>query len=156
MRVNYPSFFKGFAICQLATSLGGEGHTLALATSGEVFSWGDGDGGKLGHGSTDRSRRPRPIEALRQTQAANRAANPGPTSSAHEPVAAVKFVAVGHRHSAVISRDGRLLTFGRGEQGCLGLGVATCKRTPELVATLKHVKMGQVACGQGHTVSTTP
>ena len=48
------SGLRGFSICQLATSVGWDGHTLALATSGEVFSWGDGEDGRLGHGSDDR------------------------------------------------------------------------------------------------------
>ena len=38
--------FVGYAIVKVATSLGSDGHTLALADSGEVFSWGDGDYGK--------------------------------------------------------------------------------------------------------------
>ena len=51
-------------IVQLATSLGGDGHSLAIADTGEVFSWGDGDYGKLGHGNSDRQRKPKQIAGL--------------------------------------------------------------------------------------------
>ena len=58
------ALLKGFTIVQISSSKGGNGHTLALAASGEVFSWGDGEHGKLGHGSFDRVRKPRTIIGL--------------------------------------------------------------------------------------------
>lgn len=68
----YFVFFKiylfitslGYVIVQLASSLGGDGHSIAVADTGEVFSWGDGDYGKLGHGNSDRQRKPKQIMAL--------------------------------------------------------------------------------------------
>lgn len=54
----------GYVVTQLVTSCGSDGHSMALTETGEVFSWGDGDFGKLGHGNTERQRRPKQIEAL--------------------------------------------------------------------------------------------
>ena len=41
------SALQGFTIIKISSSKGSDGHTLALSESGEVFSWGDGDYGKL-------------------------------------------------------------------------------------------------------------
>ena len=56
---------RGFRIVQVSCSVGDGGHVLAVAASGEVFSWGDGEHGKLGHGTTDRVRRPKLISGIK-------------------------------------------------------------------------------------------
>ena len=53
-----------FNVSQVAVNSGGK-HCLALSMEGEVYSWGEGDDGKLGHGNKTSCDRPRVIEALR-------------------------------------------------------------------------------------------
>ncbi|CAJ0926297.1 18317_t:CDS:2 [Entrophospora sp. SA101] len=79
----------------------GENHCLALTKQGEVYSWGDGRYGQLGHGDFRSLNKPKVIEFFQGLK--------------------VTQIACGGLHSAVITDSGDLYTFGWNNLGRLGV-----------------------------------
>lgn len=115
-----------YVVKKVAVHSGGK-HAIALTVDGRVFSWGEGDDGKLGHGNTTTLDRPKLIETLRSKR--------------------VRDISCGSSHSAAITNSGELYTWGLGEYGRLGHGDNLTQLKPKLVQTLSGHRIVQVACG---------
>lgn len=101
-----------YVIRKIAVHSGGR-HALALTADGRVFSWGEGDDGKLGNGTTTTSESPRLIEALDGFR--------------------IRDIAAGSSHSAAVTSSGELYTWGLGEYGRLGHGDCATQLLPKRV-----------------------
>lgn len=91
-----------------------------------------GDFGRLGQGHTDDLVVPRAIASLSGR--------------------AVRSLACGDMHTAVLLQDGSLLTFGRNQNGQLGLGTREDRLEPASVDELAGTRIVGVSCGAEHTV----
>ncbi len=74
----------------------GSNHSLAINDKGEIFSWGEGLHGQLGHGKLDNEYYPRKIESLKNFR--------------------FKYVSGGATHSVAISHDDYLFGWGSNEK----------------------------------------
>ena len=110
-------------------------HTGCLTDQGEVYTWGEGKFGRLGHNAERNCAFPRLVEGLM-------GARP-------------RQIACGGFHTAVITDDGKIYTFGGGEHGQLGHGDKVNKLKPTLVQSLENTFISQITCGWSHSVALT-
>lgn len=120
------SVLSQYVVKKVAVHSGGK-HAMALTLDGKVFSWGEGEDGKLGHGTRITLDKPKLIEALRSKR--------------------IRDIACGSSHSAAITSAGELYTWGLGEYGRLGHGDNATQLKPRLVSALLDYRVVQVACG---------
>ncbi|XP_014665910.1 PREDICTED: uncharacterized protein LOC106807909 [Priapulus caudatus] len=99
-----PRIVQALAHVQCVSVVCGQYHTLALTSTGRVYSWGWGVHGQLGHGTADDCHLPTYIRALEGV--------------------VVTTVCAGYAHSAILDEMGQVFTFGCGAYGQLGLGPA--------------------------------
>lgn len=111
---------------------GGMNFSVALTTSGEVWTWGGNEHGQLGDGSRVTRRAPRRVRLPRQ--------------------ATVKAIAVGADHVIVLTTDHDLVTWGRNHRGQLGIGSREDKVTPRRVET---GPVSSIGAGDGVSAAIT-
>jgi alpha-tubulin suppressor-like RCC1 family protein len=92
-----PTIVEGFGGVRVRRVCGLSGTAFVIGEDGELFSWGHGRVGLLGHGDTQG--RPSPKEALRGVR--------------------VSDVSVGLYHALALTEDGLVYAWGKNEKGSL-------------------------------------
>jgi len=113
----------------------GDFHTLALTADGNVWSWGQGTYGRLGHGDEQNQLLPKKTEAL-----------------AGERVVAVS---AGHCHSLAITADGAVWSWASGAYGQLGHGDRQDQLLPKKVGAFAGQHVLAVSAGSTHSLALT-
>ena len=116
-------------------------HSLAISYTGVMYAWGNNDFGQLG--------------------IVGKGMEKGPSTNKPEKITAVKNrmekVACGMFHSAAISQEEYLFTWGANKNGQLGHLDFSNRDYPErvLASELKDESIRWVACGPNHTLTVT-
>lgn len=113
-------------------------HAALVTRQGEIFTWGEESGGRLGHGVGKDVTQPRLVESL--------------------AVCNVDFVACGEFHTCAVTMSGELYTWGDGTHnaGLLGHGTHISHWMPKRISgPLEGLQVASVTCGPWHTALVT-
>jgi alpha-tubulin suppressor-like RCC1 family protein len=123
---------------------GGSEHSLALDSTGQVYSWGHGEGGLLGHGDCTTQKSPLLIATFVKAKLS------------------VCDIACGGLHSLALTKEGHVFSWGRGEGGQLGHPFEELTRandleiyypTPKRIRGLEKLRIRQIQCGDAHSLA---
>ncbi|XP_021640132.2 PH, RCC1 and FYVE domains-containing protein 1 isoform X2 [Hevea brasiliensis] len=128
----------------------GPWHTAFVTSGGQLFTFGDGTFGSLGHGDHNSTTIPREVEALRGLRTTRVACGVWHTVAVVE----VRTESSSPKASSS-SSSGKLFTWGDGDKGRLGHGDKESRLIPECVDALGDENICQVACGHNLTVALT-
>lgn len=117
-----------------------------MTAQGQVYSWGQGEGGLLGHGNSISQPTPKKIDALDGLS--------------------ITSIVCGGLHTLAVTKQGHVYSWGRAEGGQLGLPTDQMfydSRTNDLYLTTPKRIRGpldglfviQVACGDAHSLALT-
>ncbi|CAN6543587.1 unnamed protein product [Malus baccata var. baccata] len=113
-------------------------HAALVTRQGEVFTWGEESGGRLGHGAGKDVVQPHLVESLAATS--------------------VDFAACGEFHTCAVTMAGELYTWGDGTHnaGLLGHGTDVSHWIPKRISgPLEGLQVASVTCGPWHTALIT-
>lgn len=127
------NFFLLFSIFTISLCILGYRHSAAVSEDGILYTWGEGEHGRLGHG--DNLSRSEPTEVN---------------------LSDVGSVACGSAHTLVLSRDGKTVwSFGSGDSGRLGHGEIAKVFRPKVIEALQGLTIRKVCAGALFSMALT-
>ncbi|KAL1551014.1 PH, RCC1 and FYVE domains-containing protein 1-like [Salvia divinorum] len=133
-----PKALESTGVLDVQSIACGQRHAILVTKHGEVYSWGEEAGGRLGHGMEADIFHPKLIETLN-----------GKT---------IEMVACGDYHTCAVTLSGDLYTWGDGSSGCglLGHGTDVSHWIPKRVnGPTDGFQITFVSCGPWHTALLT-
>ncbi|XVF71022.1 hypothetical protein PTKIN_Ptkin12aG0001300 [Pterospermum kingtungense] len=124
----------------------GEWHTAIVSTAGQLFTYGDGTFGVLGHGNTQSLLEPKAVESLKGLWVKSVSCGPWHTAA---------IVEIMTDRNKLNTNGGKLFTWGDGDKGKLGHADGQRKLLPTCVVQLVDFDFGQVSCGRMLTAVLT-
>jgi len=117
----------------------GFNHSIALSQDGNVYSWGSGTSGRLGHGDESNKNVPHKIDCVCFND---------------EPV---KLIQTGLHFSFALTKNNKLYSWGENEHGQLALGNTENQFKPTLVepSTYNNEHILKMSCGYDHVFLVT-
>ena len=110
----------------------GGSHTMALTSTSTVYAWGKNEFSQLGLGDCEDRMKPVLLQSLREQK--------------------ICWLSCGEEHSAALTSDGGLFTWGAGFWGQLGHGRLANEMLPRRVIELMGTPVIHVTCGRCHTL----
>ena len=131
---------------QVAFVTCGPWHTALITSTGQLFTFGDGTFGVLGHGDRENISYPREVESLSGLRTVSVACGVWHTAAIVEVIVT--------QSSASIS-SGKLFTWGDGDKNRLGHGDKDARLEPTCISALIDYNFHRIACGHSLTVGLT-
>ena len=141
-----PRLVRALSTKRIAAIAAGGRHCVAVSASGELYTWGDGRCGQLGHSDTQSRLSPTPVVLLHGRQ--------------------FSVAACGLEHTVVVSTGGTAFAFGTTRNGRLGIGndapQTGRQARPRAVSSTatgrgatEPARITAAACGDAHTLLLT-
>ncbi|KAK8522913.1 hypothetical protein V6N13_115860 [Hibiscus sabdariffa] len=132
-----PKALKSTMVLDVHDIAFGSRHAVIVTKQGEIFSWGEESGGRLGHGVEADFPHPKLIDTLSGMN--------------------FESVACGENHTCAVTVSGDLYTWGDGAQnsGLLGNESDVSHWIPRMVSDMDNIHVSSVSCGPWHTALVT-